>query len=112
MLLSALPVISASSGLDCNILIEALNSGGVNLLKETLTAITCRFMQVQKSYRDALGSWTTSQAQALTADASCNVGGVLRIDTIDYQIMQMESYSKLSGREFLRRVYLNHAKLR
>lgn len=104
-LLSALPAIT-TSGLDCNILIEALNSGGVNILKETLTAIVCRFMNVQKSFRDALGNWTTSQAQALTADTGCNVGGILRIGTTDYQIMQMESYSKLSGREFLRRLYL------
>jgi len=105
VLLSALPAIT-TSGLDCQLLIEALSSGGANIQKETLTAITCRFMNVQKSYRDALGNWTTSQAQALTADASSNVGGILRIGSTDYTIMQMESYSKLSGREFLRRLYL------
>lgn len=47
-----------------------------------------------------------SDAQALTTDANCNVGGVLQVGNKDYHIRQMVSYSKLSGREFLRRLYL------
>lgn len=104
VLLSALPVIS-HSGLDCNILIEAL-TGGANILKETATAIKCRFMQAQKAYQDGAGVWTQSKGIADTTDSNCNIGDVFRFGGIDYQIGQVACFTDLAGTELYRRLYL------
>lgn len=103
--LSALPVI-ACTGLDCNVLVEALNSGGAPILKETATAIKCRFMNSQKAFMDAAGAWTLSQAIADTTDSNCSIGDMFRFDGIDYIIGQISCFVGPTGTEIFRRLFL------
>lgn len=105
VLLSALPVVSAP-GLDCNILIEALSAGGANIQKETLTSILIGFKATQKTYMDSQGNFTLCSAQAKTVDTDCVAGAILRVDGIDYTIVQVEPKNKLSGREYMRKLLL------
>jgi hypothetical protein len=88
VMLSALPTI-ITSGLDCNILIEALNSGGANILKETQTAIYCRFTGTQKAFQDGQGAWTQSQATVDTTDTTCQIGDMFSFGGYDYLISQV-----------------------
>jgi hypothetical protein len=104
-LLTSLPTIT-TSGLNCIVKVECIDVGGAPIVSDIISLITCRFSNVQKSYRDATGIWTQSDGQLLTTDSACNVGGLLQIENKDYYIKQMESYAKLSGREFLRRLFL------
>lgn len=103
--LSALPAISCI-GLDCNVLIEAITTGGTPILKETATAIKCRFMNTQKSFMDSLGTWTQSQAIADTTDSNCNIGDVFRFNSTDYNIGQISCFINSTGEETYRRLYL------
>jgi hypothetical protein len=86
ILLTTLPTIT-QSGLDCQILIEALNNGGSNLIKETLTNILIGFKATQKTYMDSTGTFTLCSAQAKTVDTLCVAGAILRVDGIDYTIV-------------------------
>ena len=104
-LLAALPTIT-QSGLDCNILIEALSSGGANIPKETLTSILIGFKATQKTYMDSTGAFTLCSAQAKTVDTGCVAGAILRADGVDYQIVQVEPKNKPSGREYMRKLLL------
>jgi hypothetical protein len=104
-LLTALPVPS-HSGLDCNILIEALSSGGSNIQKETLTSILIGFKATQKTFMDATGAFTLCSAQAKTTDTLCVAGVILRVGGIDYTIVQVEPKNKNSGKEYMRKLLL------
>jgi hypothetical protein len=104
-LLTALPVIT-QSGLDCQILIEVLSSGGVNISKESLTSILIGFKATQKTFMDSTGAFTLCSAQAKTTDTLCVAGAILRVDGIDYTIVQVEVKTKMSGREYMRKLLL------
>lgn len=103
--LTALPVITPT-GMDCNILVEALNSGGAPILKKTTTAIKCRFMNSQKAFVDAAGAWTLSQAIADTTDSNCSIGDMFRFDGVDYIIGQISCFVGPTGTEIFRRLFL------
>jgi hypothetical protein len=94
-LLTALPVITTSV-LDCNILIEALNSAGANILKETLAAITCLWVPEQKRFQDAQGIWTLSAAIALT-ETACDVEDIIRYSSKDYIVKQIMGGNRVMG---------------
>jgi hypothetical protein len=104
-LLTALPVISTSN-LDCQILIEALTVGGAPIQKETLTSILIGFKATQKTYMDSAGNFTLCSAQAKTVDTLCVAGTILRVDGIDYTVVQVEPKNKPSGREYMRKLLL------
>jgi hypothetical protein len=104
-LLTALPTIT-KTGLDCYILIEALTVGGANIQKETLTSILIGFKATQKTYQDSEGNWTLCSAQAKTVDTACVAGTILRVDGIDYTVVQVEPKNKPSGREYMRKLLL------
>ena len=103
--LSALPAISCS-GLDCHILVEVITTGGQPYYEETLTAVTCRWTATQKSFRNSAGDWETSDAEVLTTSTACNATDTMRYEGVDYVVRQVNPYAKLSGREFLRRLYV------
>lgn len=103
--LTTLPAI-VTTGLDCHILVEVLAASGQPYYLETLTAITCRWTPTQKSFRNSLGEWETSDAEVLTTSTACNATDVLQYEGRDYVVRQVNPYSKLSGREFLRRLYV------
>ena len=105
ILLSALPVPSAT-GLDCNILIEAITQGGANILHETTTTILCRFRHSQKEFVDSSGNWARSTAIADTTDTSFDAEDVFRFGGVDYEVKAVESFAGLDGTEIYRRLYL------
>ena len=103
--LTALPAIVAT-GLDCHILVEVLTTSGQPYYAETLTAVTCRWTPTQKSFRNSIGEWETSDAEVLTTSTLPNATDTLRYESVDYVVRQVNPYSKLSGREFLRKLYV------
>lgn len=105
ILLTALPVVSAS-GLDCNILIEALSAGGANIIKETAIICKTRFQDSQKAFQNPAGVWTQSQAIADTTDPETGIGDIFSYNSYDYQVAQVASYTNLAGVETYRRLYL------
>lgn len=105
VLFSALPAIS-QSGLDCNILIEALGSGGANIQKETAIICKTRFQDSQKAFQQPTGVWAQSQAIADTTDAETGIGNIFSYDGYDYQVAQVQAYTNLSGAEKYRRLFL------
>jgi hypothetical protein len=105
VMLSVLPTIT-TSGLDCNILIEALNSGGAPIQHETQYDISCRFMGTEKAYRNSEGIWTTSQAVVDTTDPNCKIGCIFSYGGYDFHIDQTDPKLGFS-REKYRRLFLN-----
>jgi hypothetical protein len=106
-LLTALPVVT-TSGLDCNILIEALNSGGANIIDEYQVEIDCRFQNTQKSFMNSTGQWTQSQAIAYVTNSDFSIGDTFSIDDYDYTISQISAHVDLDGDEEFRKLYLTN----
>lgn len=104
-LLTALPVIS-TSGLDCNILVEALSSGGANIQKETLTNILIGYNMRQRLSPDSMGNFTIKETLTKTTDTGCMAGGIIRVDGVDYTIFDSNPKYKLGGREYMRKLTL------
>ena len=76
VLLTAIPTI-ITANLDCNLLIEALDSGGAPITKETITSIACFFDDTSKGYWGPQGVWTVSSSRIETDDAPTAVIGDL-----------------------------------
>ena len=77
--LSAIPVIT-TSGLDCWILIEAIDTSGQPIYKETSTSIACFYDESVKGYYGANGVWTVSNSRMETDEAPTAVVG----DTVTF----------------------------
>lgn len=93
--LSALPVISCS-GLDCNILVEAISVGGAPLQTETQTAIKVRKEADQSGYFNAMGVWTTTRDAVYCASLMV-LGDKIRYGGQDYTILKVEDNPGLDG---------------
>ncbi len=100
-----LPVVT-TSGLDCNILIEVLSAGGAILQEETAKEIDCRFQDTQKSFRDASGNWSQSQAIAYVSESECIIGTIFSCGGYDYNIAQVSIMAGLDGSEEGRKLWL------
>jgi len=105
ILLTALPTVPIT-GLDCNILIEAIDSGGAPISQDTQTEIDCRFQDTQKSFQNAQGEWSTSAAIAYTNDSSCIIGKLFSYGGYDYQIAQVSAHGDRNGAEVFRKLWL------
>lgn len=103
--LSALPAIS-TTGLDCNVLVEAITIGGANILHESTTAILVRFRKAQKEYADAMGEKARSEAIADTTDLTFESEDVLRFNGDDYEVKATESFPDGVGGNQYVRLYL------
>lgn len=103
--LSALPTIT-TSGLDCNILVEAITTGGAPIIEETAIALKTRFENTQKSYLNSQGVWSKSQAIAYVIDSSCDIGTKFSQGGYDYTIDQVHAFPDLRGREVYRKLLL------
>lgn len=88
--LSALPVIT-TSGLDCNILVEAITTGGAPIQAETATATKIQFENTASGYFNAQGQWTVySGSYAMCRDAAA-VGDKLRYSGSDLPIKKVDT---------------------
>lgn len=102
--LSALPVVTTSS-LDCNILIEAITTGGAPVLAETLTTLKIRFEPTTKAFVNAVGTWTQSYAYCMVVNSTIQIGDVIRYNSVDYPVRQIEAFNWLDGTEVYRILY-------
>ena len=103
--LSALPTVTYS-GLDCTILIEAIDSAGAPLRIETAKEVSCRFQDTQKSFRDAQGNWSLSSAIAYVNEPEFVIGTKISYDGYDYDIAQISIMTGLGGAEMGRKLWL------
>lgn len=103
--LSALPTITTAN-IDCNILVEAITTGGAPIQEETHTEIYCRFQNTQKAFQNSAGEWTQSQAVAFVSDSNLVLGSVFSFDGYDYSIAQVSAHADLDGDEVFRKLYL------
>lgn len=102
--LSALPTIT-TSGLDCDILIEAITTGGAPVFVETLTTLKIRFEPTTKAFVNAVGIWTQSSAYCMVVNSTIQIGDVIRYNSADYPVRQIEALNWLDGTEIYRILY-------
>lgn len=86
-LLSAIPVI-ACPGLDCNILVECINSGGAPIMTETLTAIKVLVETNQGGFYDAAGAWIKTD-DLIMSETLMAVGDRVRVGAQDYIVKKV-----------------------
>ena len=105
ILLTELPTVT-TTGLDCNILITAIDSAGAPIPYDTQLEISCRFQDTQKSFRDSKGEWSTSSAIAYVTETSCGIGTIFSCNGYDYNIAQVSIMTGLDGTEEGRKLWL------
>lgn len=104
ILLYALPTI-ITTGLNCMIEIVAVDSHGARIEDETLTGIKIRFEPTTKMYTAPGGAWTQSIAYAMIVNTTVKLDDVIRYNSIDYSIKQIEAFPWLDGTELYRILY-------
>ncbi len=88
-LLTSIPTVSYS-GLDCNILIECVDSGGADIKSETATATKIQFENTSSGFFNASGVWTVySGSYAMCKDVAA-IGDVIRYGSIDMPIKKVD----------------------
>lgn len=102
--LTAKPTIT-SSGLDCHCHITVIDVGGADVVAETLTAIKIRFEPTSKMYMNTVGAWTQSQAYCMVVNSTIKINDIIRYNSTDYQVKQIEAFNWLNGNELYRILY-------
>ncbi|MCK9568968.1 hypothetical protein M0R72_08510 [Candidatus Pacearchaeota archaeon] len=102
--LTAKPTVT-SSGLDCHCHITVVDTGGADVVAETLTAIKIRFEPTSKMYMNATGAWTQSQAYAMVVNSTIKINDIIRYNSTDYPVKQIEAFNWLDGIELYRILY-------
>ncbi|MFA5378299.1 MAG: hypothetical protein WC455_21270 [Dehalococcoidia bacterium] len=74
--LTAKPIVS-SSGLDCHCHITVIDTGGADVVAETLTAINTRIESYQSGFYNSQGIWTKTDSLILS-DTSLSIGDIVR----------------------------------
>ena len=103
--LTSLPTVTYT-GLDCTILIEAIDLSGANIKEETATTLKCRFQNTQKTFLEATGKFAQAQAIAYTDESGCEIGTKFSFGGYDYDIAQTAVMTGLSGSEEGRKLWL------
>lgn len=96
ILLSALPTVT-TSGLDCNVLIEAIDSGGAVIGLDTQTAIDCRFEPSEETVQYPIGKFVNQTGIAYTNDSSFVKGSVFSQGGYDYEVFRTKPMIDLDG---------------
>lgn len=86
--LTAKPSVS-SAGLDCHCHITVIDTGGADVLTETLTAINTRIESYQSGFYNAQGVWTKTDSIILS-DTDLSVNAIVRKGSRDYIIRKAE----------------------
>ena len=105
-LLTALPTVTTSS-LNCKIELIAIDSASNIIKDETSTAFKMRYEPTTKGFQDADGEWKTSSAYAMTTDSTVDLDCKFRYLGVDYNIVQIEAFPWLDGKELYRIVYFS-----
>lgn len=93
------------SGLDCNILIECLDTAGNPIQAETTTAIKVKYEPELVTVREPSGNFTTYNGYFMTRDASTTLKSVIRYNSTNYNLKRIEPLSWLDGSETYRILY-------
>ena len=102
--LTAKPTVT-SSGLDCHCHITVIDSGGADVMAETLTALKIRFEPTSKMFMNTTGTWTQSQAYAMVVNSTIKINDIIRYNSTDYPVKQIEAFNWLDGNELYRILY-------
>ncbi len=103
--LTALPVVTPS-GLDCNVLVEAISPGGAVLQLETSTAIKIRMKSKSKSIPSPSGGWESireSYAISWASDAVAK-GDIIRYGGKNYTVSAIEPMRGFASSEIVRKL--------
>jgi hypothetical protein len=103
ILLTALPTVT-TTGLDCHILIEAINSGGADIMVETLTVIDIKFKDETEYYSQAIGGFVTRPAHCTTDETASQVHDIIRYGGNDYEIKAIHTIDDRHGQEIKRKL--------
>lgn len=96
---------ASSANLDCHLHLEVVDTGLAPIMAETLTTIMIRFEPTSKTYQNAQGAWTQSQAYAMVVGSTIGLNSVIRYNSIDYTTKQIEAFNWLDGTELYRILY-------
>jgi hypothetical protein len=86
--LTAKPV-TTSTGLDCHVHIIVIDTGGSDILAETLTAIDTRIEAYNSGFYNAQGVWTKTNSLIL-CKTELQIGDIVRKGSRDYKIQNAE----------------------
>ena len=86
--LTSNPVIT-STGLDCHVHITVIDTGGADLLTETLIAINTRIEAYNSGFYNSQGVWTKTNSLILST-TELQIGDIVRKGTRDYKIQNAE----------------------
>ena len=83
--LTSNPVITGT-GLDCHVHITVIDTGGQDILVETVTPIDIKFRDEAEYYSQAIGAFVKRPAQAITDETTSQINDVIRFNGHDYPI--------------------------
>lgn len=102
-LLTALPTVTTQN-LSCMIEILAIDSGGGDILKETVTSIDIKFKDETEYYSQAIGGFVKQPAHCTTDETASQVGDVVRYGGIDHVIKAIHPTDDRHGLEIKRKL--------
>lgn len=83
--LTSNPVIT-STGLDCHVHITVIDTGGADIMVETVTATDIKFRDEQEYYSQAIGAFVKRPAQCVTDETTSQINDIIRYNGVDYPI--------------------------
>ena len=86
--LTAKPTVT-SSGLDCHCHITVIDTGGADVVAETLTTINTRIEAYNSGFYNSQGIWTKTNSLILST-TELQIGDIIRKGTRDYRIQNAE----------------------
>jgi hypothetical protein len=101
--LTAKPV-TTSSGLDCHVHITVIDTGGADIMAETLTAIDIKYKDETKYFSSAIGDFITRPAHCTTDETASQVGDIIRYGGIDHVIKAIHPTDDRHGLEIKRKL--------
>ncbi|MFA7164591.1 MAG: hypothetical protein WC124_01925 [Desulfoplanes sp.] len=101
--LTAKPTVT-SSGLDCHCHITVTDTGGADVLVETLTAIDIKFKDETEYYSQAIGYFVKRPAHCTTDETSSKVGDIIRYAGSDHVIKAIHPADGRHGLEIKRKL--------
>lgn len=96
--LSALPVCTTAN-LDCTVKITCIDSGGADILQETLTSIIVGVEGHTESFQDGTGAWTKTNSRMFST-TSLAENDIIRYSGKDYVVKRIDDRAKLNVHEF------------
>ena len=101
--LTALPVVTTAN-LDCNILIEAIDSGGAPIQNETQTAIDCDWDESTTWYPNGAGTFSRSDSNCETHYLAAKIGDKVLYNSKIYNVKNVKDSENTLGGTLLTKI--------